>query len=78
MIADMKRVMVNFTDEQWTLLEKFRGLFGRSDSEIVKYIVMAYLSEKTYVKDEMAERLDKQKGGVTESEGGRLNDSNNC
>ena len=46
----MKRVMVNFTDEQWNLLEKFRGVFGQSDSEIVKYIVMAYLSEKSYVK----------------------------
>jgi hypothetical protein len=42
----MKRVMVNFTDEQWQILERFRGVFGNSDSEIVKYVVVAYLSEK--------------------------------
>ena len=42
----MKRVMVNFTDEQWRLLEKFRGIYGKSDSEIVKYIVVSYLSER--------------------------------
>jgi len=47
----MKRVMVNFTDEQWKILEKFRGIFGNSDSEIVKYIVIAYLSEKSYLKE---------------------------
>lgn len=47
----MKRVMVNFTNEQWEVLEKFRGVFGNSDSEIVKYLVMAYLSEKSYIKE---------------------------
>lgn len=47
------KVFINFTDEQWRLLEKFRGIYGRSDSEIVKYIVMSYLSEKTYIKDEI-------------------------
>lgn len=45
--------MVNFTDEQWALLEKFRGIFGKSDSEIVKYVVISYLSEKTYLKEEI-------------------------
>lgn len=48
-----KRVMVNFKDEQWSIIEKFRGIYDNSDSEIVKYIVMNYLSEKTYVKDEI-------------------------
>ena len=50
----LKRVMVNLTDEQYQLISKFRGLFGNSDSEIVKYIVMSYLSEKTYLKNEIA------------------------
>jgi len=45
--------MVNFTDEQWEVLEKFRGLLGNSDSEIVKYIVINYLSEKNYIKNEV-------------------------
>ena len=33
--------------------EKFRGIYGNSDSEIVKYVVMNYLSEKTFVKQEI-------------------------
>lgn len=44
--------MVNFTDDQWSIIKKFRGIFGNSDSEIVKYIVMNYLSEKNYIKHE--------------------------
>jgi hypothetical protein len=52
----MKRVMVNFTDEQWAMLDRFKGLFGNTDSEIVKYVVMSYLSEKTYIKDEIKSR----------------------
>jgi hypothetical protein len=43
----------NFTDEQWSILEKFRGIYGNSNSEIVKYVVMNYLSEKTFVKQEI-------------------------
>jgi hypothetical protein len=45
--------MVNYTDEQWGIFEKFRGIHGNSDSEIVKYVVMNYLSEKTFVKSEI-------------------------
>ncbi len=48
----MKRVMVNFTDRQWELLEKLRGILGNSDSEIVRNIVLMFLSEKGYLKAE--------------------------
>ena len=46
----MKRVMVNFTDEQWKIIEKLRGVMGNSDSELVRNIVIAWLSEKGYLK----------------------------
>ena len=46
----MKRVMVNFTDEQWKIIEKLRGKIGKSDSELIKNIVIAWLSEKSFIK----------------------------
>ena len=49
----LKRVMVNLTDDQYKLVSKFRGVFGNSDSEIIKYIILSYLSEKTYLKEEI-------------------------
>ena len=55
-LVHLKRIMVNFTDEQWTVLERFRGLFGNTDSEIVKYVLMSYLSEKTYIKRRIEEQ----------------------
>jgi len=42
-----------YRGEQWSILEKFRGIYGNSDSEIVKYVAMSYLSEKTFVKQEI-------------------------
>jgi len=51
----MKRVMVNFTDEQWKIVEKFRGVMGNSDSEIVRNIVIAWLSEKSFLKSSQHE-----------------------
>ena len=49
-IGEGKRVVVNFTDEQWMILEKFRGVFGHRDSEIVRHIIIAYLSEKNFLR----------------------------
>ncbi len=55
----MKRVMVNFTDEQWKIIEKLRGVMGNSDSELVRNIVIAWLSEKGYLK---AQTQEEKKG----------------
>lgn len=44
-----KRVQVTFTPEQWSLIEKFKGVFGNDDAEIVRNIVLAWLSEKSVV-----------------------------
>ena len=48
---------VDFTDEQWRIIDGLRGVFGNKDSEIVKYIVMSYLSEKGFVKREMENKF---------------------
>jgi len=47
-----KKVQVTFSDGQWKLIEKLKGIIGDTDSEIVRNIVIAYLSEKSYIKEE--------------------------
>lgn len=44
-----KRVQVTFTDSQWNLIEKLRGEFGDKDADIVRNIVIAWLSEKSFI-----------------------------
>ena len=44
-----KRIQVNFTDEQYDLLQKLKGELGSSDSEVVKNIAMAWLTEKSFI-----------------------------
>ncbi|MEM3551242.1 MAG: hypothetical protein QXV01_09165 [Candidatus Bathyarchaeia archaeon] len=52
MLTMPRKIQVTFTNEQWKLLEKLRGTMGDADSEIVRNIVIAYLSEKSYIKEE--------------------------
>lgn len=47
-----KRVQVTFTDDQWRIITNLRGKFGSSDAEIVRNIVIAFLSEKSFMRDE--------------------------
>ncbi|ALM76165.1 hypothetical protein [Thermococcus barophilus] len=46
---DVKRVQVTFTKHQWELIEKFRGILGQTDAEIVRNIILTWLSEKSIV-----------------------------
>ena len=46
---DIKRVQVTFTKSQWELIENFRGILGQTDAEIVRTIVLAWLSEKSII-----------------------------
>ncbi len=48
-----KKVQVTFSDGQWKLIEKLKGTIGDTDSEIVRNIVISYLSEKSYIKEEV-------------------------
>lgn|GEM_PF-581393 len=49
MIGKRKRVQVVFTPEQWNLIENFRGELGEGDAEIIRNIVLAWLSEKSII-----------------------------
>jgi len=45
----VKRVQVTFTREQWELIERFKGTLGQTDAEIVRNIVISWLSEKSVI-----------------------------
>jgi hypothetical protein len=62
----VKRVQVTFTKEQWSLIERFRGIMGRDDAEIVRNIVLSWLSEKSLVSESA-----KGGGGGSTGGGGR-------
>lgn len=48
-----KKVQVTFSNGLWNIVEKLRGKMGDTDSEIVRNIVISYLSEKSYIKEEV-------------------------
>jgi hypothetical protein len=44
-----KRVQVTFTQKQWDLIQEFRDILGSDDAEIVRNIVLSWLTEKSVV-----------------------------
>ena len=51
--SKVKRVQVTFTAEQWRLIERFKGVMGSDDAEVVRNIVLAWLAEKSVVTSEV-------------------------
>jgi hypothetical protein len=45
----VKRVLVTIDDEQHKILQSLKGM-GTKDAEIIRNIIVAYLSEKSYIK----------------------------
>jgi len=56
-----KKVQVTFSNGQWKLIRKLKGTIGETDSEIVRNIVISYLSEKSYVKEEVTKNCMQEK-----------------
>lgn len=50
-MGDKKRIQVAFTEGQWNLIEKLRGEMGNTDADIVRNIVISWLSEKSFISD---------------------------
>ena len=46
----VKRIMVTLDDEQYRILQNLKGL-GTKDAEKIRNLVIAYLSEKSYIKE---------------------------
>lgn len=44
-----KKVQVSFSDSQMVILEYLKGEFGETDAEVVRNIVLAWLSEKSFI-----------------------------
>lgn len=55
-----KRVQVSFTERQWELIEKFKGELGESDADIVRNMVIAWLSEKSFISSTVKKRNNLQ------------------
>lgn len=56
-----KRVQVSFTENQWTLLSKFKGELGDTDADIVRSIVIAWLAEKSFITDTVKQRINNER-----------------
>lgn len=54
-----KRVQVSFTEDQWKLIEKFKGIMGNDDAEVVRNIVLAWLAEKSIITQSVKKGLSK-------------------
>ena len=46
----VKRIMVTLDDDQYQILTALKG-FGMKDAEKIRNILVAYLSEKNYLRD---------------------------
>lgn len=57
-----KRVQVAFTQSQWKLVENLRGEFGEGDADIVRNIVIAWLSEKSFISTVAKDKMRKGRG----------------
>ena len=45
-----KKIQVVFTDEQWAVIDKLRGMMGESDADLVRNISISWLSEQSMIK----------------------------
>jgi KaiC/GvpD/RAD55 family RecA-like ATPase len=54
-LRSRKRVLVTFDEDQVKIIKSLKG-FGTKDAEIVRSIVIAYLSEHNYIKQASIDR----------------------
>ncbi len=52
-----KRVQVSFTEKQWELIQNLQGELGNSDSDIVRSIVISWLTEKSLISTSVKKRM---------------------
>lgn len=56
-MAEVKRIQVSFTEQQWKLLNHFKGELGESDAEVIRNIVMSWLAEKGFIADTVKTKI---------------------
>lgn len=52
------RVNITFTQDQFKIIQKFKGIMGNTDSEIIRNIVLAWLCEKSIISTKVKEKED--------------------
>ena len=52
-----KRVLVTFTYDQWQLIEVLKGSLGNGDAEVIRNIVISWLSEKSLISTNAKNKL---------------------
>ncbi len=57
MSNDSVRIQVILTREQYELIQRLKGEMGSSDSEVVRNIIIAWLSEKSIISAKIKEKL---------------------
>lgn len=55
----MPKIQITLSEKQLKLIERFRGTMGNTQSSIIRNIVLAWLSEKSFI----SESIKKQTGG---------------
>ncbi len=53
------RIQVVLTKEQYELIQKLKGEMGSSDSEVVRNIIIAWLSEKSILSEKLKEKVNR-------------------
>ena len=56
--SDTKRVQVSFTKEQWELISKFKGELGSGDADVIRNIVISWLSEKSVISSKVKKKIN--------------------
>ncbi|MCD6371235.1 MAG: CopG family transcriptional regulator [Candidatus Aenigmarchaeota archaeon] len=57
----VKRVQVTFSPSQWKLIEKLKGKMGNTDSQVIRNIVLSWLSEKSIISTVVKKSMGEEK-----------------
>ncbi|MCL2687303.1 MAG: CopG family transcriptional regulator [Methanobrevibacter sp.] len=61
MSNNSKRIQVNFTPEQYELIQKLKGELGGSDADVIRNIVINWLTEKSFISTSIKNKISKNK-----------------
>ena len=53
----VKRVQVSFNDKQMEIINLLKGEMGNSEAEVIRNIVLSWLSEKSFISTIAKKRL---------------------
>jgi len=54
------KIQVSFTNEQWELISKIKGIMGKTDAELIRNIILAWLAEKSLISTSTKQKMAKK------------------